>query len=92
MYEKLDITIEDIEFVDNILETSYETIHGVLNVHILDDVKTSGKSLLNVLNRLLYKWEYRTEITIQGPKRDVDDWDEWNETVYAEADLDYYEK
>lgn len=89
--EELDITIEDIEFVDNMLETSYETIHGLLNVHILDDAKISSESLFEVLNRLVYKWEYRTEITIQGPKRDVDDWDEWELELYATAELDYSE-
>ena len=87
--EELDITIEDIEFVDYIV--SSEEIHGALNIHILDDTNVSIKNLFDVLNRLLYKWEYRTEITIQGSKRDVDDWNEWEADLYATAELDYSE-
>lgn len=87
--EELDITIEDIEFVDYVI--SSEEIHGTLYIHTLDDINVSIKNLFDVLNRLLYKWEYRTEITIQGSKRDVDDWDEWEADLYATAELDYSE-
>ena len=87
--EELDITIEDIEFVDYVI--SSEDIHGLLNVYISENNKASIDNLLEVLNKLVYKWDYNTTITIQGSKRDVDDWDEWEADLHAVAELDYSE-
>lgn len=87
--EKLGITIEDIEFVDYL--SSSEDIQGLLNVYIAENNKVSIENLFEVLNNLVYKWNYNTTITIQGSKRDVDDWDEWEADLNAVAELDYSE-
>ena len=87
--EKLGITIEEIEFVDYL--SSSEDIQGLLNVYIAENNKVSIENLFEVLNNLVYKWNYNTTVTIQGSKRDVDDWDEWEADLNAVAELDYSE-
>lgn len=87
--EELSLTIEEIEFVDYLI--SSEDIQGLLNVYISENNKASIENLFEVLNRLVYKWNYNTTVTIQGSKRDVDDWDEWEADLHAVAELDYSE-
>lgn len=87
--EEFQTVVEDIEFVD--YSISSEEIHGILYVYMSDNTKISIESLFEILDKLSYKWEYTTEITIQGPKRDVDDWDEWEVELHATAELDYSE-
>lgn len=87
--EELDLTVENIESVDYLI--SSEDIHGLLNVYISENNEASIENLFEVLNKLVYKWDYNTTITIQGSKRDVDDWDEWEADLHAVAELDYSE-
>lgn len=87
--EELDLTIENIESVDYLI--SSEDIQGLLDVYISENNKASIDNLFEVLNKLVYKWDYNTTITIQSPKRDVDDWDEWEVDLHAVAELDYSE-
>lgn len=89
--EKLQLEINSIEYTDSDISLHYDELRGKLDVVIEETDNLQVDSLFSALNKLVHKWKFSIDLQIDGPKRDVDDWDSWDDTVYAEADLDYYE-
>ena len=89
--EKLQLEINSIEYTDSDISLHYDELRGKLDVVIEETDNLQVDYLFSALNKLVHKWKFSIDLQIDGPKRDVDDWDSWDDTVYAEADLDYYE-